>query len=115
MDLSAAVIEGGRVSHQPIGLQPCFGRRETRIVMAAGTHSPRVLEEGLDHHVVANARKVLIYENDRRNDKLNAQMLGRFGQLDVSLRYLVRHRGAKTEEHVAVMCSRDARLPHGRG
>jgi transposase len=55
----------------------------------AETHSPWVsrLLERLGHKViVANARKVrLIYESNRKNDRLDARMLAKLGRVDVSL------------------------------
>jgi transposase len=61
----------------------------SRIVVEAETHSPWVsrLLERLGHKViVANARKVrLIYESNRKNDRVDARMLAELGRVDVSL------------------------------
>jgi transposase len=84
----------------------------TRIVLEAGTHSPWVsrLLEGLGHEViVANARKVrLIYESDRKNDRLDARMLARLGRVDVNLLAPIRHRGAEVQADLAVIRGRNA-------
>jgi transposase len=71
------------------------------MVIEAGAHSPWVsrLLESIGHSVVvANARKVrLIYESDRKNDRLDARMLARLGRVDVELLAPVRHRGAQAQ------------------
>lgn len=113
LDRSGTIIEEGRVRTNEPAFRQRFGvRRRARIVMEAGTHSPwvsRLLEE-LGHQVmVANARKVrLIYESDRKNDKLDAQMLARLGRMDVSLLCPVRHRSAETQADLAIVRSRNA-------
>jgi len=112
LDHSGVVIEEDRVRTNEQAFQQRFTRRGARIVMEAGTHSPWAsrLLESLGHHViVANARKVrLIYESDRKNDKLDAQMLARLGRLDVNLLCPVRHRSAETQADLAVVRSRNA-------
>jgi len=58
--------------------------------------------------VVANARRVrLIYESDRKNDRLDARMLARLGRVDASLLAPVRHRSAEAQADLAVIRSRD--------
>ncbi len=48
--------------------------------------------------VVANARKVrLIYETDRKNDRLDARMLARLGRVDASLLAPVQHRSVEAQ------------------
>jgi transposase len=83
-----------------------------RIALEAGTHSPwvsRLLESLGCEVIVANARKVrLIYESDRKNDRLDARMLARLGRMDPSLLAPIRHRGAETQADLAVVRSRDA-------
>jgi transposase len=83
----------------------------TRIVIEAGTHSPWVSRQlaSYGHEVVvANARKVrLIYESDRKNDRLDARMLARLGRIDASLLSPVRHRSAATQADLAMIRSRD--------
>ena len=73
------VVEEGRIRTQPGELERQFKTMPpSRIVVEAGTHSPwtsRLLAR-LGHEViVANARKVrLIYESDRKNDRLDAHI-----------------------------------------
>lgn len=84
----------------------------TRVILEVGTHSPwvsRQLESYGHEVVVANARKVrLIYESDRKNDRLDARMLARLGRVDTSLLAPVRHRSAEAQADLAVVRSRDA-------
>jgi transposase len=61
--------------------------------------------------VVANPRKVrLIYESDRKNDRLDARMLARLGRVDVSLLSPVQHRSCEVQADLALVLvrSRDA-------
>jgi transposase len=107
----AVVEERVRTSRE--AFQQQFARLpKTRIILEAGTHSPWVsrLLESLGHDViVANARKVrLIYQSDRKNDRLDARMLARLGRVDVSLLAPVRHRSAEAQADLAVVRSRNA-------
>ena len=104
------MIEEDRVRTTEAGLKLRFTRVAARVVMEAGTHSPWVsrLLEGLGHRViVANARKVrLIYESDRKNDKIDARMLARLGRVDVSLLCPIQHRSAEVQADLAQVRSR---------
>ena len=57
-----------------------------RLILEAGTHSPWVsrLLEDCGHEVyVANPRKLrLIYQNDSKSDRVDAEYLARIGRLD---------------------------------
>ena len=113
VDSSGTVMEEDRVRTTLEAMKAKFGAKPPmRVVIEAGTHSPwvsRLLEE-LGHHViVANARRVrLIYESDRKHDRLDARMLAKLGRLDVSLLSPVWHRSAATQADLAVVRSRDA-------
>ena len=65
---------------------------------------------GYGHEVVvANARKVrLIYESDRKNDRLDARMLARLGRVDASLLSPVQHRSAAAQADLAMVRGRNA-------
>lgn len=113
VDGAGAIIEEDRVRTNAEAFRQRFGTRpRTRIILEAGTHSPwvsRLLEEMGHQVIVANARKVrLIYESDRKNDKLDARMLARLGRLDVSLLCPIRHRSAEVQVDLAVVRSRNA-------
>ena len=68
-------------------------------VMETGTHSRWLcaLLEGLGHEViVANARRLrMIFKNENKTDRVDAQMLARVGRFDVKLLWEIRHRGDK--------------------
>lgn len=112
LDRAGAVVEEDRVRTTPPALAMLLARGAARIVIEAGTHSPWAsrLLENLGHQViVANARKVrLIYQSDRKNDKLDAHMLARLGRLDVSLLCPIRHRSAEVQTDLAFVRSRNA-------
>ena len=79
-------------------------------MLEAGTHSPwlsRLLEQ-LGHEVlVANPRKLrLIYQNDSKSDRVDAEYLARIGRLDPSLLAPLRHRSARAQEDLALLRSR---------
>jgi transposase len=111
MDVQARILEERKISTTRSGIEKCFaGRGRFRVVIEAGTHSPwtsRLLEE-LGHEViVANPRKVrAIYQNDRKSDRLDAQMLARLGLADPKLLSPVRHRGAQAQADLAVLRAR---------
>ena len=113
VDQGGAIVEEDRVRTSMEGLEQRFGKTPaTRIVVEAGTHSPwvsRQLESYGHEVVVANARKVrMIYESDRKNDRLDARMLARLGRVDVSLLAPIRHRRAETQVDLAAVRSREA-------
>lgn len=106
------VLEESRVATTKRALERKFARLEaSRIAFEAGTHSGWVADliQGLGHDVVvANARKVrLIYENDRKCDRVDAQQLARLAAADVELLHPVKLRRGKTRADRAVLVARD--------
>lgn len=83
-----------------------------RVVLEVGTHSPWVarLLEGLGLEViVANPRKVrLIGQNERKGDRMDAELLARLGRADPRLLFPIRHRGAAAQADLALLHARDA-------
>ena len=81
-----------------------------QIAIETGTHSPWVsrLLARLGHHVtVANSRKLrLVYENRRKNDRVDAEYLARLVRLDRKLLCPVEHRNERAQQHVAVVRAR---------
>jgi len=69
----------------------------------------RLLAE-LGHEVlVANPRKLrLIYQNDSKSDRVDAEYLARVGRLDPALLAPLRRRGAETQADRALLRSRNA-------
>ena len=113
LDQNGTIVKEDRVRTTLEGLKEQFaGMPATQIVVEAGTHSPWVSRElqRQGHRVtVANARKVrLIYESDRKNDRMDAQMLARLGRLDISLLSPIQHRSADAQADLAVLRGRDA-------
>ena len=111
LDEAGEVVEESRLLTKRAALERRFAASEPmRIVLEAGTHSPwisRLLEE-LGHEVlVANPRKLrLIYQNDSRSDRVDAEYLARLGRLDPSLLAPLRHRSARAQEDLALLRSR---------
>ena len=69
----------------------------------------RLLAE-LGHEVlVANPRKLrLIYQNDSKSDRVDAEYLARVGRLDPALLAPLRRRGAETQADLALLRCRNA-------
>lgn len=64
----------------------------------------------LGHEViVANARKVrAISDSSRKDDRMDAQMLGRLARVDPGLLSPIRHRGEQAQQHLAMIRARAA-------
>ena len=82
LDESGEILEEGRISTTETAIRRRFQNTEpVRIALEVGTHSPWVsrLLDDLGHEViVANPRKLrLIYENDSKNDQVDAELFGR--------------------------------------
>jgi len=113
LDEAGEVVEEARLATRPPALRRRFcGVDPLRIVLEAGTHSPwvsRLLAE-LGHEViVANPRKLrLIYQNDSKSDRVDAEYLARVGRLDPALLAPLTHRGAETQADLALLRSRNA-------
>lgn len=113
VDTAGQVVEESRLSTRAPALQARFGGPEpTRIVLEVGPHSPwisRLLADAGHEVIVANPRKLrLIYENDRKSDRADAEYLARVGRLDPELLAPVIHRGEDVQADLAVIRSRSA-------
>lgn len=112
VDDAGAGVETGRIRTTAEGLERWFhGRPPARVVMETGTHSPwmsRALQ-GKGHEViVANARKLrMIYTNERKSDRVDAEALARVGRLDPGLLRGITHRSATAQADLALLSSRD--------
>ena len=88
------------------------GRESLRVAIGAGTHSPWVsrLVKRCGHEiVVANPRKLrLIYDNDSKNDRVDAEWLARVARLDKKLLSPIRHRASTAQADLAILHARDA-------
>jgi transposase len=107
------LVEEGRVATQEASLRQRFaGCSPMRIALETGTHSPwvsRVLAQCGHEVLVANSRKLrLIYENPKKDDRVDALYLARVARLDPALLSPVEHRAATTQKDLALLRSRDA-------
>ncbi len=88
------------------------GCERMRIALETGTHSPwvsRLLMECGHEVIVANSRKLrLIYENRRKDDRVDALSLARLARVDPQLLSPVEHRGPEVQKDLALLRSRDA-------
>ena len=106
------MVEEGRVATTEQVLRRRFSSYEpARVAIEVGTHSPWVsrLREGCGHEVlVANPRKLrMIYENDSKSDRVDAEWLARVARLDPKLLAPIRHRGAESQADLALLRARD--------
>ena len=106
------VVEA-RVASTPKAFRQRFrAMPPARLVLEAGTHSPRAsrLLESLGHEViVANPRMLrFIYGNDSKNDRADAAYLARVGKLDPGLLHPPIHRSEEGLAHRAPLRSREA-------
>jgi transposase len=113
LDGSGQVVEEGRVATGEPALRKRFsGCERMRIALETGTHSPwisRLLKDWGHEVIVANSRKLrLIYENRRKNDRVDAMYLARLARLDPQLLWPIRHRGPEAQKGLALLRSRDA-------
>lgn len=112
---SGEVLEEAKLPTTERALERRFStERPMRIAFEAGTHSPWVSEllERMGHEViVANPRKLrLIYENRRKNDKVDAMYLAQLARVDSRLLAPITHRGPEARADLAVLHSRDAAI-----
>jgi transposase len=93
------VIEEARLRTTPAALWGRFASMPAaRTVLEAGAHSPWVSR-------LLKLR--LIYQNDSKNDRVDAQYLARIGRLDPALLAPFQHRRADTQADLALVRSRD--------
>jgi transposase len=113
LDGEGQLMEEGRVATREPALRKRFsGCERMRIALETGTHSPwvsRLLKDCGHEVIVANSRKLrLIYENRRKNDRVDAMYLARLARLDPQLLWPVEHRGPQAQKDLALLRSRDA-------
>ncbi len=106
------IIDEGKVRTTRDGLRELFDEAlPMRVVLETGGQSPWIsalVEECGHESIVAQASRVrLIYRNDRKCDRVDAQMLARLGRMDPSLLSPIRHRGERAQGHRAYLKSRN--------
>ena len=112
LDEGGEVREEGRLQTRPEAFEKRFRSFDpARIAIEVGTHSPWLsrLLEGLGHEVfVANPRQVhLIYKNDSKDDRVDAELLARLARVDPRLLKPIRHRGREAQRDLAALRARD--------
>lgn len=88
------------------GLKPCL------VVIEAGTHSPwvsRTLKQCGHEVLVANPRKLrMIYQNETKDDTIDAAMLARVARMDPALLYPIEHRSKQGQVDLETLNGRNA-------
>jgi transposase len=112
LDAEGDVLSEGTIRTTEGGFEQQFQSMKTcRIALETGTHSPwvsRQLETYGHDVIVANSRQVrLIYESDRKNDKVDARTLARLARIDKDLLHPIRHRGEKAQADLSMLRARD--------
>ena len=110
---SGEELETSRVPTTQGALGDWFGKRSSaRVVLEVGGHAGWIsrLLAGSGHEVlVADARKArLVMGDQQKDDRLDAELLARFGRADPKLLRPVKLRSEETQCALAVIRSRDA-------
>jgi len=113
LDETGAVLEEGRFPTTAAGVKRRFEHLPpTRIALETGTHSPWVarLLLACGHEVlVANPRKLrLIYQNDKKSDRVDAESLARLARVDPHLLAPIHRRSLETQRDLAALRARSA-------
>ena len=116
LDHAGKTVLHRAVSTRPRALETVFTRLRKqglqRVALEAGSHSPWVSEllAGLGLEVfVANPYKVaLISRNDRKSDRVDAELLARLARVDPELLRPIQHRGPRARADLAMLRSRAA-------
>lgn len=112
LDEGGAVVEESAISTTPAAFGRRFrGAERVRIAIEAGTHSPwleRLLRECGHDVLVANPRKLrLIYENESKDDRVDAEYLARVARLDPKLLAPIEHRTEQAQADRELLKARD--------
>ncbi len=107
-----ATLATGKVKMTREDLRAVFeGYVGCRLVIEAGGHSPwvsRLAEECGMEVVVANPRKVeLISKNDRKTDRVDAELLTELGRTNPRLLAPITHRSERAQMDLSVLRARD--------
>ena len=110
---SGDIEASGRVRSTSAGFERLLSHHpDARVVLETGTHSPwvsRIAEAHCAEVYVANAREMgIIYKQDRKSDRTDAERLARFGRLDPQLLRPIRHRGEEAQQDLLTIRSRAA-------
>ncbi len=107
----AIVAEGKLKTTQTAIDQQFASLAPARVALEAGTHSgwiSRLIESYGHEVIVANPREVRkIYQNDRKNDRSDAQILARLARFDPQLLEPICHRTATMQADLATIRARE--------
>jgi transposase len=111
LDAEGEILDEGRVRTRVRQLQRIFGKiPSSRVALEVGTQSSWVsrLLSRLGHEViVANGRKLrLIYQNPKKQDRVDAEYLARLARADVKLLEPIEHRSEETQVDLQVIKTR---------
>lgn len=112
LDQAGEVLEIAGVANTIEAMREYFCRFKGALVaIETGTHSAWVsgLLEGLGYKVlVGNARKLrAIWNDDKKTDNRDAEMLARIARFDPKLLHPIQHRGPKAQADLAFLKARD--------
>lgn len=110
---SGEILEESRITTNPAAFERRFsGCEPMRIAIEAGNQSPwisRTLEDCGHEVLVANAHRLrLIYAEDKKSDRRDAENLARLARLDPRLLSPVEHRGETAQAHLALLHARES-------
>ena len=110
--LSGAPVERGKVATTPGELESLMKRLAPAVIaIEVGTHSPwvsRLIEANGHRAIVGNGRKVaLISGNKRKNNRIDAEMLGRLARVDEELLFPIAHRSEAAQRDLAILRARE--------
>jgi len=113
LDAHGLLVEEGRFSTTAEGLRRRFGTiPRARIAIEAGAQSAwvaRLLAACGHEVVVANPRKLrLIYQNDKKSDRIDASQLARVARMDPQLLSPIQHRPLRVQQDLAALRARQA-------
>jgi transposase len=113
LDEAGEVIEESRLATTKTAVHRWFGAcPAARVALEVGPHSPwveRLLRDCGHEVLVANSRKLrMIYENERKTDRVDAEWLARVARLDPKLLAPIRHRAGRCQHDLAVVRARHA-------
>jgi transposase len=112
LDNDGVIVTEGKLKTTQAAIDQQFASlAPARVALEAGTHSgwiSRLIESYGHEVIVANPREVRkIYQNDRKNDRSDAQILARLARFDPQLLEPIRHRTAPMQADLATIRARE--------
>jgi len=112
LDTDGAIVAEGKLKTTQAAIDQQFASlAPARVALEAGTHSgwiSRLIDSYGHEVIVANPREVRkIYQNDRKNDRSDAQILARLARFDPQLLEPICHRTATMQADLATVRARE--------